>query len=90
MRTNSLLNDVRVTALTERDDLAWSTFETLPEWYVLFGRCPACGALRFVDREKLARKWGRSTYIYTLMTRLSCTSCGNRDGNKIWLGKLKR
>lgn len=66
------------------------TFATLPEWYRLAVRCGQCNHIAPLDRRELARKVGKSTVIASLLPRLKCEKCGNRDGNILRLGKLPR
>lgn len=66
------------------------TFATLPEWYRLAVSCGQCKHVAPLDRKELARKMGKNTLLTSLLPRLRCAKCGNRNGNSLRLGKLPR
>lgn len=70
---------------TDRETLA-----TLPQWYVLHARCPACRHETKIDRRQLAYRSGKDISLTRIGSRLKCNSCGNRTGNQLLLGKLPR
>jgi hypothetical protein len=62
----------------------------LEEWYVLGGRCARCRHKGLFDRWEEARKRGKGVYLSTLESKLRCTGCQNRIGNRLTIGKLRR
>ncbi|MFB2553382.1 hypothetical protein [Ensifer soli] len=68
-------------------ELAWLTCAKLSPDYVLGGECAACGHIAWLDRWKLALRFGENVYLENLRPRLQCMSCGNRNGNGFVIGK---
>ncbi|MBW9054771.1 hypothetical protein [Rhizobium mesosinicum] len=66
------------------------TLATLPQWYVIHAQCPACRHETMIDRRQLAYRSGKDTTLTKIGPRLKCSSCGNRRGNQLLLGKLPR
>lgn len=66
------------------------TLGQLAEWYVLGGMCSRCSHKGWIDRWEVARRFGKSIIIVSLMPRLRCTGCGNKQGNTLTSAKLKR
>lgn len=73
----------------ECPEFEWETFDSLPQWFELYAGC-TCGAMRHVDRYALARRFGKSTYIKSLTSRLFCTCCDQRGTSVFWLHKSPR
>nr|WP_132520961.1 hypothetical protein [Rhizobium sp. BK376] len=67
-----------------------ATLASLPEWYVLFARCVHCGNQVAIDRWDVARRCGKGIALAEVCPRLKCNRCGNRIGNRLFLGKLPR
>ncbi|MBB3590493.1 C4-type Zn-finger protein [Rhizobium sp. BK529] len=70
---------------TDRETLA-----SLPQWYVLHARCPACQRQAMLDRRELAYHYGKNLILARIGIRLICKSCGNRRTNQLLIGKLPR
>lgn len=66
------------------------TLADLAEWYVLGGLCSKCAHKGWIDRWEVARRHGKRTIIVTLMPKLRCTACGNKRGNTLQTGRIKR
>lgn len=66
------------------------TYADLAEWYYLAVECPHCGRRGRIDRHALARRFGARSPIRFAGAYLRCTKCGNRNGNRIMIGKLPR
>lgn len=60
------------------------------EWETIGARCGSCEHEIWLDRYELQRKYGRDLVLYSMIPKLRCRRCGNRQGNKIFLGKLPR
>ncbi|KQS84806.1 hypothetical protein ASG58_20115 [Rhizobium sp. Leaf383] len=58
-------------------------------WECIGARCSQCERESWLDRDKLERG-ASSLILYEVAKRLRCRSCGNRAGNKIFLGRLPR
>jgi hypothetical protein len=71
-------------------DMRYWTLDSLPEWYVVGGRCSKCGRSEWIDRHALAKKFSGRVYIASIISRLKCIGCGNRTDNKMIAGKLPR
>ena len=71
-------------------EIEWPTLEKLPEWYALVGRCHACAHEEVLERRTLARRCGSGIALAALPAKLKCRQCGNRQGNRLFLGKLAR
>ncbi|TLX00154.1 hypothetical protein FFR93_36315 [Rhizobium sp. MHM7A] len=67
-----------------------ATLSTLPEWFVIYARCRACGRQMFIDRRDIARRCGQNLSLASLGRRLRCHECGNRSGNLLLLQMLPR
>ncbi len=63
---------------------------TLPQWYVLHARCPACQHQTQINRGTLAYGPTRDVSLAGIGRRLICTACGNRRTNELLIGKLPR
>ncbi|OWV73698.1 hypothetical protein ATY76_30290 [Rhizobium sp. R339] len=70
---------------TERQTLA-----TLPQWFVIHGRCRVCRHQAPIGRRDVIRRCGDTLSLATLARRLACRACGNRSGNLLLLEKLPR
>jgi hypothetical protein len=57
---------------------------------VIGGRCPACAHKGWFDRWEEQRRRGKRFLVVDLAPKLLCKSCGNRMGNTLILGKLRR
>lgn len=66
------------------------TLGSLEEWYVLGGRCARCMHKGIIDRWEQARLRGKGVYLTTLESKLTCTGCQNRAGNRLIIGKIGR
>jgi hypothetical protein len=66
------------------------TLATLPQWYVIHARCPACRHETMIDRRELAYRSGKDITLARIGPRLKCNGCGNRSGNQLLLGRLPR
>jgi hypothetical protein len=55
------------------------TLTTLPQWYVIHARCPACQRQTPIDRHTLAYRFGRHLSLARIGSRLKCSGCGNRN-----------
>ena len=66
------------------------TLAQLEEWYVLGGRCASCRHKGLFDRWEQARRRGKGVYLATLESKLVCTGCQNRIGNKLTIARLRR
>ncbi|MGN8152552.1 hypothetical protein ACTJK5_09785 [Agrobacterium sp. 22094] len=66
------------------------TLGQLEEWYVLGGRCARCRHKGLFDRWEQARRLGKRVYLTTLESKLVCTGCQNRIGNKLTIARLRR
>ena len=62
------------------------TVSGLRNWEVLGAKCARCGHIAWLDRDKVFRKIGNQ-FLRNL--KLVCR-CGNRDGNKVLIGRLGR
>ncbi|WP_137136596.1 hypothetical protein [Rhizobium sp. FKY42] len=62
-----------------------ATIETIPEWYALKGVCGHCSREGFVDRQRLARRFGKLALLEDLRPKLRCLHCGNQGASNIWL-----
>ena len=62
----------------------------LPEWYHLFGVCSACGRVGGINRYDLGRKRGLLWPLKDWESKLRCTGCDNRQGNKFGVKKMPR
>lgn len=71
-------------------DPAQTTFDDIPEWHALGAHCSKCEREAWLQRYDLSRKWGKNTYLSSLVSRLRCLECGNKAGNKWILGQLPR
>ncbi|MBD9621904.1 hypothetical protein IB279_02990 [Ensifer sp. ENS06] len=65
-------------------------FRDLAEWEIIGARCGKCGYSNWLDRWKLANKYGADAPIADLRPHLRCGKCGNRDGNGLRLGAINR
>ncbi len=65
-----------------------STLELLPEWYVLVAKCGKCRHQGRIDRRVIASTCGWGIHLNSIGRTLKCSRCGNREGNKLLLGKL--
>jgi hypothetical protein len=65
------------------------TFDTLRQWEILGARCSACQREAWFHRGDLEARYGNQ-YLMTLMKRLTCKHCGNREANRFVVGKMKR
>ncbi|MBY5826861.1 hypothetical protein [Rhizobium leguminosarum] len=66
------------------------TLATLPQWYVLHGRCRICRHETSIDGREIARRYGHDLSLANLAKRLKCQGCGNRSDNLLLLQKLPR
>ncbi|MEY9198476.1 hypothetical protein ABIA16_003592 [Sinorhizobium fredii] len=66
------------------------TLSDLEEWYVLGGQCSKCQHKGWIDRWDVARRFGKRIYIMMIAPKLRCTVCGNKRGNSLQTGRLKR
>ncbi len=66
------------------------TLGQLEEWYVLGGRCARCRHKGLFDRWEQARRRGKGVYLTTLESKLVCTGCQNRIGNKLTIARMRR
>lgn len=62
----------------------------LMEWETIGARCGACEHETWLDRWELQRKYGTDLVLYSIVPKFRCRRCGNRQGNRIFLGKLPR
>lgn len=78
--------------LMPREDAAGygATLELLPEWYVLVAKCGLCRHQGRIDRRAIASARGWDIHLNSIDRTLKCSRCGNREGNKLLLGKLPR
>ena len=60
---------------------AWDRFEAL---------CARCRKRTVPQPAALGRRWPGGTRIVDLEGRLRCRACGNRDGNRLGLRRVKR
>lgn len=72
----------------EDDGTSHRTLMSMAEWDVLGAKCGRCDRVSWLDHRALAREIGNQ-YLMHLKSRLRC-SCGNKNGNKILVGKLPR
>ncbi|OOG73889.1 hypothetical protein B0E45_06260 [Sinorhizobium sp. A49] len=72
------------------EELGKLKIRELAEWHILGAQCSKCHARCWLDRWKLADKYGRETPLATLRPFLRCTACGNRINNSLVLGKMDR
>ncbi len=72
------------------EELGKLRLRELAEWHILGARCSKCHCTRWLDRWKLADKYGREAPLATLRPFLRCTACGNRINNSLVLGKMDR
>lgn len=66
-----------------------TTFDDLEEYMALGCRCGNCEREGWMDRHSLRRKWGNA-YLGSLVPRLRCYGCGNKQGNTLIIDKLPR
>jgi hypothetical protein len=72
----------------ELEDGARDT-RSMMEWECIGARCGKCGREVWLDRWGIQR--GRSSIILSRLERkLKCDVCHNKQGNKIFLGRLPR
>lgn len=78
--------------LMPRQDAAddGATLELLPEWYVLVAKCGKCRHRGRIDRRLVANRRGWGVSLNSIGPALKCVRCGNREGNKLLLGRLPR
>jgi len=57
---------------------------------VIGGRCSSCPHKGWIDRWEEQRRRGKRFFVVDLAPKLRCKSCGNRIGNALILGKLRR
>ena len=81
---------IDLVASHEEVEIDRETLATLPQWYVLHARCPACRHETMIDRRMLAYRSGKDIPLARIGPRLKCNGCGNRTGNQLLLGKLPR
>lgn len=62
----------------------------LPQWYNLFGACAGCGRVGSINRYDLAKKRGLLWPLKEWESKLRCTRCDNRQGNKFGVKKMAR
>lgn len=67
-----------------------STLELLPEWYVLVAKCGKCRHQGRIERRAIAGTHGWGVDLNSIGRTLKCSRCGNREGNKLLIGKLPR
>jgi hypothetical protein len=74
--------------LGEIEDVMRDT-HAMMKWECIGARCSSCEREAWLNRDELQR--GTSSLIlYKVAKRLRCRSCGNKAGNKIFLGRLPR
>ncbi|MDR6904309.1 pyruvate/2-oxoacid:ferredoxin oxidoreductase beta subunit [Rhizobium miluonense] len=66
------------------------TLRGLAQWYELSAACSGCGRTVPVDRYEMRRRFGENKKVGTLASKLVCSGCGNRVGNKLLIGMMPR
>jgi hypothetical protein len=61
----------------------------LRDWERLGGECAGCRRQGLVDKADIVIRFG-TTPLVALQSRLHCTGCGNRRGNRFLVAKASR
>lgn len=72
----------------EFDGYDFDTIRILKEWEVLGAKCGICGKTVWLDKSAFIQRYGNQ-YLRYMGSKLRCT-CGNREGNRVLIGKLGR
>lgn len=64
------------------------TLKNLQEWEVVGAKCGKCNKTTWLDKAAIIQHHGNQ-YLSNLGSRLRC-ECGNKEGNKVLVGKLGR
>jgi hypothetical protein len=78
---------LKIDIVGDAGELAWLTLDKLQENHRIGARCPKCRAVRWLDRQKLEKRFSPRAYINQLAGRLACSNCGNREDNKFVIGR---
>lgn len=70
------------------DTASYRTLYDLQEWEVVGAKCGKCGRTTWLNKDTLKREIG-TRYLRELQEKLLCR-CGNREGNRVMIGKLPR
>lgn len=82
------LAPVKPASFQEFDGYDYDTIRLLKEWEVLGAKCGKCGKRTWLDKRAIVDRYGNQ-YLKYMGSKLKCT-CGNRDGNRVLIGKLGR
>lgn len=64
--------------------------EDLGTWDRFEASCLACRHKKVLHPDIFRRRWPGYTRVIELEKKLRCESCGNREGNSLKIGRLKR
>ena len=64
--------------------------EDLGRWHRFEAICSQCSNRVIINPEKLRPRCPGYTRVVELEKKLRCTSCGNRQGNSLKVGRLTR
>jgi hypothetical protein len=62
----------------------------LMPWHEVRATCAACGREELVPIKAIERKIGTLNFVLAAERFLRCLGCGNRNGNKLSVVKLRR
>jgi hypothetical protein len=87
-RSISLVAPFKPKDYYEHDPAQYHTLRQLQQWEIVGCKCGVCGHIGWVDKEAVLRVFG-DMYLMNLRYRMLC-ACGNKDGNKVLIGRLAR
>lgn len=64
------------------------TVASMREWEVLGAKCGKCGHTAWLDKASVIRRYGNQ-YLQNMGRKPVCR-CGNKNGNRVLVGKLGR
>ena len=66
------------------------TLASLMEWDRVGGYCVKCQREGWLDKWALERRFGKYASLDQIAIHITCSVCGNKSGNRCFLGMMPR